>query len=1146
MRSDLTIAFSNAKNAASRKPRQLAVFHFLLAGDKYVSDQALGAADGLSHEYQALVEDWGELLDLAGGDPTDQQAGECRQLTLTIWNGGSIPFSDYFLKEDPENILVDIYQWFYDTAESDMALIDTLVVQDPIKLDETSRLLSLDLVSLIMRYDNAIGETLSADDWPDCAEADTGKGIDLIVGTPGEIKTLVGKTAPTATLSGSILADTLSVSVYEDLDDLNFPASGTLQIGDEKMTYSGRTASAFTISQRGAEGTTAAEHIDQDEIAGVISDYTFIVGKGPIQAINNVKIEGLPAPAIYTAYPALNPARIVFSEKPYVDKYAIGSTFLEMQFDSTETDDTSEQAYNAYDEAAAASYAIINKTKNRLSIKQATVNEDRGEIVKAYLTVEHYASGTFLNDYAEVSIASIGVLGRLSRPDAADATSVDVEVDIEHGHSHEVGGEHSHDISDPEIAVTDTGHSHASDGSTTTEYLPASPAMPQTLYAYIGSGGWITVAWSGVPAAWDNATLYIRSSQYGALLQRSAFMGYQNVDSGEVEIGLGPGTPNYGSQYRIILRAYGEGVVDGYVKIHEIKLSLTINSTVETASAAVEATTVASPDASSSSDKSVDDVDDYAGEADVDVDVESTVRTLVNIYDITSAVNFDWNWFTNQICRIDYKGSNDNKNIYILHVFFDIEYRKRETVFSDEIICEPTGLIDDGAGTYTGAPSALITRPGHVRKYILCNCGGMPAGYVDAASFADAGAWYAVNGYTFNGVLAAALTVKEVEKKLAWQARSRFFWSAGKARIAVRKKLENWSPARHITTSDTRLRSISIERQSIADIVNSIELFYNKDYNSAETGSAAFRSSTSGTVAASISRHGTRENPDLFLMDLVADSAMAADLVAFYLDLLSSPSSFYTLETYLSQFDLEKEDILQVSANFNKMKKVLMAVRAADRVFGSAKLGRINAVRIIAECLRYFLIEHTVSDTARIIESLSISLGLDLNQADFIDFIDELVSLMSIAAADTAAASDALSVIAQFRPAFSETITSSEQLAFTLALALTEQVIAHESFEIWRKSGFGSGGFGDEGFGGYIGFRNRQPDELQAYDELAVAILMGLGYQPADTYGFGQALFGSSQFGDWPDKIVPEDALYFSDGFGGPNFGQFGWAPFGS
>ena len=153
MRTDLTANLITAKNAASRSPRQLAVFHFTEAGDVYISDQALGAADGLSNEYAALVEDWGGLADMAGGDPADKFASEIRQLTMTIWNGGTAPFSDYFLKEDPENVLVDVYQWFAGLSESDKALIDTFVIQDPIEYGTRTRHIDMDVYEVVLEDD---------------------------------------------------------------------------------------------------------------------------------------------------------------------------------------------------------------------------------------------------------------------------------------------------------------------------------------------------------------------------------------------------------------------------------------------------------------------------------------------------------------------------------------------------------------------------------------------------------------------------------------------------------------------------------------------------------------------------------------------------------------------------------------------------------------------------------------------------------------------------------------------------------------------------------------------------------------------------------------------------------------------------------
>ena len=219
MRTDLSTNLQTKMTAVTRKPRLLAVFHFK-AGDVHISDQALGSADGLGDEYAGLVEDWGNLID--SGDPMKRESGEVRQMTISIWDGGTTPFSNYFAGEDPEDVLVDVYQWFAGLSESDKALIDTFVCQDPIETSEASLLLRIDLVSLPMRYDAPLGETLKDQNWPNARESDLGKAISLVIGGPIEVPCLCAKTAPKATMSGSILSGAMSVTVYEDLDEKGF------------------------------------------------------------------------------------------------------------------------------------------------------------------------------------------------------------------------------------------------------------------------------------------------------------------------------------------------------------------------------------------------------------------------------------------------------------------------------------------------------------------------------------------------------------------------------------------------------------------------------------------------------------------------------------------------------------------------------------------------------------------------------------------------------------------------------------------------------------------------------------------------------------------------------------------------------------
>ncbi len=476
MRDDLTANFITETARQGRAPVQLLAFNFPVAGTVRLSDRDLGPADGLADTWRGLVEDWGTLEDIAAADPADVTI-EARQMAITLINRGAAPFSDYFLKEDPEGVTVDLYQWFVGLTDADRVLIDRFVVADPITFSERGRLVTLDLVSAVVNMDNTVGGLLSSATWPNALGDHVGRPIDLCFGACGRVPFLCARTAPAATLAGSILSNSTTLNVHEDLDALGFSAAGIIQVEDELIRYSSRTAGAFVVAQRGYL-STAAEHLDRVEVVAWINDHTYIAGRGPVASIANVKVGGYPAPAgIYTVQPAVNPARVVFTEKPYAYRFAAGSSFLAMQFDSINADNSAFQAYKAYDAADDATAARIDKTHRKLSLKQATVNPNRGEVVKAYLAVEHWESNTIISDYAEVWVEGVGVVGRLSRPNAEEGIDITADVDIDHGHSHALGSEHNHYFYNPVLQTDETAHTHVStSGGVTSVCAPTTGA----------------------------------------------------------------------------------------------------------------------------------------------------------------------------------------------------------------------------------------------------------------------------------------------------------------------------------------------------------------------------------------------------------------------------------------------------------------------------------------------------------------------------------------------------------------------------------------------------------------------------------------------------------------------------------------------
>lgn len=945
MRSDLTTGFIAAKDALFRRPRQLLVFKFPTAGPVYVSDQPLGAADGLANEYRALVESWGELQGTTG-DATAADSGEISQMSLTLWNGGEQPFSDYFLGEYPENVEVELYQWFAGLAETDKALIDRFVVSDPIEFDEASRLLTLDLVSLPIRYDQPCGELLTRDVWPHADDTDIGRGIPVACGSPGRMPTLKARTVHTLHLKGSILANTMLLVVYENLDDLQFPTTGTVLIDEEQIRYSGRTASSLTVIERGYL-TTAKEHLDKREVIEVINDHTFVLCAGPVAAITEVQIDGFPAPSgSYTVRPDLNPARIVFSEKPWVKKFAEATRFLAMQFDGLAAANTAIDGAYAYDAEDLATAACIKTGNAVLALMQSTVNANRGEIVKAYLAVEHWASGTFEADYAEVYVSGVGTVGRLSRPNVADQITLDADVDIDHGHDHEIGGEHVHDFTPPSVSATSAAHNHtlSAAGATITDGGDVGLPIVKTVYTTQVNQVFHHEALPVDQVA--SKRLHVRFKQTGTgkvwvgptTSESQAYIVWGNVDK-EVDQWINMPISTQSTRYLCVA---GGGVVGGNVTIKEMTLETTKIGTISAATASVSATSSGGA-VKATGVTNVKDADDVKPLATANASVninsqDNPSRSVVNLFDLTTQVNFDWAWFTDREIRITYVNAGDAKSVYILHAFFDIEYVPTEVVYSDQVTAEVTSVTD-------------FIRPDMAVQALLTTRGGALSTDIDSASFSAVGAKFTALGYRLDGLIAAETTVRDAITSICRQARSRMFSSGGKLKLVLREGHPATKPAvRQLGADDMQLRSIKVARQPLREIANRVQLFFRRDWTADDTTTAGYLASVTGEDAQSIVRFGLKTSADGYCFDLIREAAMATSVAEFYLQTDAWPSTFYTFLAYLDQFDLEKEDVLQVSsAGFNQMLDVPMVILAMDRIFGSGKNGAINLMRIIAE-----------------------------------------------------------------------------------------------------------------------------------------------------------------------------------------------------
>lgn len=1125
MRTDLTAAFIAAKNSAERKPRQLLVFQFPTAGNVYVSDQEI-TLGGVT--YRPLVESWGELRD-ASGSESDISA-ETRQVSLTLWNGGVKPFSEYFLQEDPENVEVLLYQWFVGLADADKALLDRFVVQDPIRFDEASRLLTLDLVSINMRYVGKCGYTVRTDWWPYALPEHVGQPIPMVIGDAGPCNTLCVRTARKVTLFGSIAKGSMTITCNESL--AKWPASGILQIEEELIQYSSRslTGSVFYVAVRGYGGTEKESHPDGAEVYERITDHAYVIGELPIASVTDVKVDGHPAPAgTYSISLTSGFGRIIFNQKPYSYQFSPSAQSIDEFSFVTASDNTAWQPHYAYDQNKTSSSALINEAYRTLSIELPAnfyLSElGMGLLTTAYLRIHHWETSTYLHDYVEVWVEGIGVVGRLARPSADDVFQLDAATDIDHPHGYY----------DPTPGTSDPGHPHIPNASLG---YSANGEPSTVLHARNSNGAYSDIVESVV---WFNNLMPEGTGAMITLNAATMITGYGRVDYVEL-------IPEWGG--RIVLSGFGANGPMGAIAIAggqwprvaanqnywlKIRTYMYMNngSVAVTYQAPVITYNYPTPATSSS----LTSVKSYiADPGNVDqlltdnrrleiISKKSPSRTLVDRFDLSDFIDPSWSWFSGRKIQVRYVGTADDANVFIPFICFEIEYRKRERVYSDRV-----------TATVSGNPSR---RPDQVLQALLTKA-GVPASYIDTASFSAAGDWYDANGYTVDGVIDGGSTVAEAIKNVCRQTRSRLYWSAGKAKLSVRHRPADWAIARHLSAEHYQQRSIQATRQSIQDLVNRIELFYKIDRVQDQTSllvaspkggepstighpyQAVVRRDDAGSVAA----HGVHESPDGFLFDLVRGSGMAESLADYYMSTLAYPSTVYEFNCYLEQFDLEKEDVLSLtSAGFHKIRKMPMRVKEVARLFGSGKNKTINHLRIIAECLRYVLLEQSAADSVQAIDSLTATVGRLIDMADQVHFFDYLSSAEAGTAEDTALIEDALEVIWAIVNELAETISVADDLSGGISMRVEDQAVVLEFLDIWRDIGFGSGDFGLVGFGGMRNWNESNPDELIFADQLGAA----MGWHPDDEVPVLDVLLASTGYGS---------PGHMSDGFAYQPFGR--------
>ena len=205
-----------------------------------------------------------------------------------------------------------------------------------------------------------------------------------------------------------------------------------------------------------------------------------------------------------------------------------------------------------------------------------------------------------------------------------------------------------------------------------------------------------------------------------------------------------------------------------------------------------------------------------------------------------------------------------------------------------QVICDVEGIRDDGAGTYTGTPNALITNPADQLQYLIAVHLGMTlADWVDSASFLQARADFAAAGIRADWGIYDLIDSAELFERLRWSVASRLFLSAeGKFKLILLPP--GGSSVKTITESDDVLspsyggHPIKVGRTQLVDLYNLIYLLYQKNVTGSGYRSYVQASSTpSQTTYRTV---GTLMIENDFVRDETAADAIALKYLNWHKD----------------------------------------------------------------------------------------------------------------------------------------------------------------------------------------------------------------------------------------------------------------------
>ena len=275
-----TSNFDTEKNKLTGARLRYLVEIVTSGGTVYYSDQDLSVE---AQAYITKVLNWGRMVgQLIPGDDVVRIGNLSLQLS-------NFPRIDADILPGDE---ISFYVWFLDLVEADKLLMFKGNISDDISWNAET--LSFRAKDKGKFFDKLIGQPLSSVSFPSADPDDLGKTIPIVYGDVKNHQCLAIEAGAATTLSEDINDSVTIIPVTSTISPIAFPASGSILIGKEEISYTAKTDNAFgtggSPATRGAGGTDNVSHSLGEAVLEDVGDIKYLAADHVVKAMTNPRI----------------------------------------------------------------------------------------------------------------------------------------------------------------------------------------------------------------------------------------------------------------------------------------------------------------------------------------------------------------------------------------------------------------------------------------------------------------------------------------------------------------------------------------------------------------------------------------------------------------------------------------------------------------------------------------------------------------------------------------------------------------------------------------------------------------------------------------------------------------------------------------